>query len=71
MMRDCIVLIRLVQRRRGLHVSRVHLLVALHAGVHLRHLVGILHVRRVPICCLALLKLPQAFLRCEARPSII
>ena len=64
-MRDCVVLIRLVQRRRGLQVSRVHLLVALHARVHLRHgvLVGVRHVRRVPVRGFALLELPQALLQ--------
>ena len=69
MMRDRVVLVRLLQRRRSLQVSRVDLLLDLHAGVHLRHavLVGVGRVWLVPVRSFALLKLPQTLLRSKTR----
>ena len=50
---------------RGVHVARIDLLLRFHAGVHLRHavLVGVGHVRLVPVRGLALLELTQALLQ--------
>lgn len=72
MMRDRVVLICLLQRRRGRHVSRIDLLVDLHPGVHLRHavLVGVGRVLRVPVRSLALLELPQALLQSGGNQSL-
>ena len=65
MMWDCVMLVCLLKRRRGVHVARIDLLLRFHAGVHLRHavLVGVGHVRLVPVRGLALLELTQALLQ--------